>query len=982
MKNCIDILSEVFHRFPNKTALVFGDQSLTFAELQRRIEQVASALNEQGVMAGQIVPILLPRGVDPLVALFGIWHAGAAACILDANYPPDRIQNMREDCGTDLLIDSNWLQTAYRNDSNQNKLPPISPKPDDLAFIVFTSGSTGKPKGVMLPHHVITSVIENTLEFFQEDDIFLCTNPFSFVAILATAVAPLAGGITLHIADNIVRKDVAALADYVKANHISASLISPAMAPAFLKIADGRLRLLLTGSERVRDIYSEQTKCYCVYGASETGSLVSRFLIDRIYSNTPIGYADNGSRFYVLDENDSPVQQGEKGEICISGQIALGYLNRPELTAARFVPNPFSEGEDDKILFRTGDIGRILPNGAMEYVERKDWMIKVRGFRIEPGEIETVMLDSGLLLKAAVVGFTDRSGEQKLYGCYTADKLVSASLLREKIATKLPDYMLPAFLEQVESLPINANGKIDRSRIAPPDIAKYQAEYVAPTTEKERLLCDAFAQVLGLPQVGVNDDFVRLGGDSASAVEVQLLLPETMPVSAAALTGLRTPKAIAEKGIVDSIPIATDRKEWTVSYDEEWFLKKQAGNPNAAGHLINIAFTLSGNLDVEKLERSIQQLLVKHRVLRSAYHQDLKGHFKRTLANVPEVVLQRIRCPEDKIVDELKERNTPFELASGQLYRFFLFEIANDRHVLCCSAFHSILDGPGMQILWDELADLYSDRTDEQPRRPDFLDFAEWRETSPKYMADQAFYDHMFPDGLKINKMPMKVSPTEEPAPCDGAARHHFELSDLESGVKRYGISLFSLLAGALGLTLGKYCQSCDIVLCLVMNIRFANAELKKVLGMLADRFPIRLKWDDEQTLEDFLKTTDGLMTEILDHQGCSGRRWMKEAACEIDLDLTPIMNLNYRREVAMPSFLGLQIEPFPLPHFGDLPKILSMLGIMHQTKTGLDTAFLYPTRYFETDTAEGMNRCFARILQAITTGTNVSLSALLQDEN
>ena len=972
MKENFEILSETCSRHPDKTALIFGNESLTFAELQTRMGQVAAALRADGITAGNIVPILLPRGIDPIAALFGVWQLGAVVCLLDSTYPAERLQAIRQDCGTDFLIDSDWLQKAYR----QTGSPCYgSVGADDLAMIVFTSGSTGRPKGVMLPCHAVTSVVQNYRELFQVDDIFLCANPLSFVATLFTVIAPLTYGITVHVADDVTRKDVTLFADYVQKNNISAAFVPPAMAPGFLQLADGQLRILFTGSERVRNIYSEKTKCYCLYGASETAAGVTSFAIDQPYANTPIGYAMPGTRFYLLDENDQLVEQGETGEICISGQIALGYLNRPELTAERFIPNPFAEGENDKTLFRSNDLGRLLPNGALEYVNRKDWMIKVRGNRVEPGEIETVMLESASLEKAVVVGFSDKSGEQKLYGCYTAKEPVDPAMLRERIALKLPEYMLPAFLEQVVSLPVNLNGKIDRTKITPPDLAQYQADYAAPTNEKERQLCDAFAKVLGLPQVGIHDDFVRLGGDSASAVEVQLLLPKTMQISGAALTSLRTPERIAQEGVTETIPIAADRKEWKVTYDEEWFLKKQVLAPHVADHIINIAFSFSGNLDVEKLERSLRQLLLKHRVFRSVYHQDSAGRFIRTLTEVPDVVLQPIRCEKEKVLEEIKVRTTPFNIGSGPLYRFFLFETSAGHYVLCSSIFHSVLDGPGVQILWDELADIYSGRTEESSA-PDFLDFAEWRETNPRYVSDQEFYRQMFHDGFNINKMPWRV-PLQEPMPCDGTAQNRFEIALLEKGARSHGISLFSSLISALGLTLGKSCQSNDIVICLVMNMRFAHAELKRSLGMLADRFPIRLQWEKDQSLADFLKTTDGRLTQILHHQACSGRRWMKEVSSDIDPDLTPIMNLNYHREVSAPLFQGLQTESFPCPPISSPPVIQSMLGIMQQTAASLNVLFLYPTYYFDTETAEGMNQDFVHVLQKIAEGNDVAIADL-----
>ena len=436
-----------------------------------------------------------------------------------------------------------------------------------------------------------------------------------------------------------------------------------------------------------------------------------------------------------------------------------------------------------------------------------------------------------------------------------------------------------------------------------------------------------------------------------------------------------------EDGVADTIPFAADRKEWKVTYDEQWFLRKQVHDPASTRHLINVAFSLSGNLDIEKLERSLRQLLLKHRVLRSVYHQDATGNFIRTLKDVPEVVLQHIRCEKDKVLEEIRKRNVPFDLAEGPLYRFFLFETAAGQYVMYSALFHSVIDGPGVQILLKDIADMYSDRTEESSEKtPDFLDFAEWRETNPRYRTDQEFYRRMFDDGFKINKMPWRV-PLQEAMPCDGVARSRFEITPLENGARHHRVFLFSAFISALGLALGKYCRSDDVVLCLVMNARITNAAIKKTIrktvGMFADRFPIRLQWQNDQSLSGFLKATNDRFIEILHHQSCSGRKWMKETSHDFDPDLTPIVNLNFSREVPAIPFQELRIEPFPIPPLGAMPEVQSMLGILHQTATNLNASFMYPTYYFDTGSVEGMNEDFSRILRKIAECNDIPLAEL-----
>ena len=727
----IETLNATVSRCPEKTAVVAGNETVTFGEIKDRINKIAAILQADGITAGKIVPILLPHGPDAYAAMFAVWKIGAVVCILDMNYPSERIQTIRQECETDYVMDANRLEQAYQQ-SVIADIPAVSVSPDSLAMLVFTSGSTGKPKGVMLPRHVIDRVVQNiSNESLNQDDIYLNIAPISFVASLGMAVAPIALGTTTHIATDALRKDLKLLIGYIQKHKITGCFIPPAIAPIFLKYADGLLRTMFVGSERVRNTFSTKTKCYCVYGASETGSLLTMFTIDKPYDNTPIGFPVEGSKIYLLGEDNQPVPQGEIGEICVSGQIALGYWRSPELNSERFIENPFVKGET---LFRTNDLGRFLPDGALEFVNRKDWMLKVHGNRVEPGEIEAVMLENAKLSKAVVIGFTDASGETRLYGCYTATEVVDPAVLRKSLESKLPDYMVPAFLEQLDSLPINFNGKIDRTKIIPPDIAVHQTDYAAPTNEKERVLCDAFAEVLGLTQVGINDDFVHLGGDSISVVKVQLLLPKDMQVSGAAITSLRTPKRIAEEGIIlPSIPIAADRREWTVTFDEVTTLNRYLREPQAIGHNVNIPINLSGKLDIARLEKSIRHLLTENRVLRSVYRQDASEGFIRIIKDIPSVVLEHISCTRDTVMQAFAERNTPFDITTGPLYRFFLFETNTEEYTLLCSVFHSVIDGPGLQLLIDQLADLYSGRKEfTASETPDFLDYAQWVHTDTR----------------------------------------------------------------------------------------------------------------------------------------------------------------------------------------------------------------------------------------------------------
>ncbi|MDR3234870.1 MAG: AMP-binding protein [Planctomycetaceae bacterium] len=976
MKSFTELFMSVVERLADKPGLVYDGQTLTFAQLKdAAVKQAEVPYSGFG-----IVPIIEASPLDAVIKQIGYFLRGIPCTIVNSNYPKERIDYIVNECNSAV--------------------------PPDTAYTVFTSGSTGKPKGVLLSKKNLETLFNVHIGFFHENDTWLSLFPVHFVVELMLPVKLLLNGITAHPATDAVRKDVNAVCRYIQEKGITAVGVPPTLCNAVLRSTEDTLKILFTGSELVRNVYSSKTQVYIGYGCSETAGMVTSFAVDKAYSSTPVGKAIAGVKVYLLDDGGNlaaPGPNGEvQGEICVAQQAAGGYLNQKELTAERFVKNPFEKQDGCPALFHTRDIGQFLPDGNLQYIQRKDWMVKINGNLVEPGEIEVAALRFPNIDKAVAKDFKNANGETRLYLCYTASQKVEPEELRLHLERFLPDYMVPAFIEQKDSLPINQNGKIDRISIAPPDTAQYQAPYIAPANEHERLLCRAFADVLGLPQVGINDDFVRLGGDSVSAVQVQIQLPKTMSVSAAVLNRLRTPKALAEyfaseKNSTETdavIPHIVHQDEWAVSVDEEWFLKRYVNQPSLSTHIL-FAISLSGNLDVNRLGKAVRTLFERHRVLRSVYHQTADGHFTRTLGAVPPIPLQHVVLHtqnNEKITAAVLEKNVFFDLAGGQLCRFFLFETAPETHILCLNAFHSVCDGGSLPVILNGLAALYqqnsADTLSGETDVPDFLDFTEWRQTSSRSAADREFYTQMFSDGFlstgtpsrQHRLPPLRCNAPATPQPADGGSKVHFDYGGLEKPARQLGVSLFSLFVSAAGLALGQCCRSNEAVMSIVTNVRTAFPVLQNAVGMLADRFPIRLRWQKDQTLTDFIRHTDNLLSGIQQHQGYSGRKWMQDAAPDIDMDVTPTMNINYRQLPVLPVFQDLQTQAFPIPIilFADSPKISGILVFINrQRNTAFDTSLMYPTELFERTTIEGMHACFADILRHITDKKDVSLGNL-----
>jgi amino acid adenylation domain-containing protein len=698
-------------RLADKTALVFEEHAVTYGQLDAASSVIGCALAPQYGGNGQIIPVLLPRGPEAVAALLGIWKAGAAGTMVDMTYPPERIKDILEQCGSTFVIDAAWInaldplgKTASGNGT------PAKLARDQLALVVFTSGSTGRPKGVMLPHRGIAQSIKalGDLGILLESDSWLFIVSMAFVIFVTDVLVMLSIGGTVHIASEEVRSDPMKMIRYVGEHGITTMFLPPSSAGSFMEKLSIPLRALSTGTEKVGRLWTTTTKVYPFYGATETCSACFWFFLDKPYDNAPIGTPFAGSRIYLLDEDGREVPRGVPGEMYIAGaQVALGYLNLPELTAESFLPNPFSTDPAYGVLYRTHDLVRLLPEGTYEYIQRADWMIKVRGFRVEPGEIEIAIKKSAPVSEVVVVGFTSKTAENpddatRIYAVYTAKEKLDPQTIREALSRTLPAYMVPAFIEQLEALPKNARGKLDRSAIVPPDVERYKADYVPPVTETEKIICHAFARILGIERAGLLDDFTLLGGNSISAARIVSALPEAMGLSVGDILSRRIPKALAEHADVnahawsaaESLDSAEESAIELTPFHKifyyEWLL-----HPDSADYNITDSRYLYGSVSYERLNSTLITGLNNHVIMNSNIEVagDDRLVWKRR-ADIPagSRFLDSIDHP---LSDEALYRliSKPFDLEKDCLVRYFLIKEREGCYRFIFVGHHLVIDG-------------------------------------------------------------------------------------------------------------------------------------------------------------------------------------------------------------------------------------------------------------------------------------------------
>ncbi|MFA6539322.1 MAG: amino acid adenylation domain-containing protein [Negativicutes bacterium] len=567
-KTIVQMFAEQVRKNPDKPALVYNDKVYSYLRLDETANRLAALLIDKSVAVEEVVAIMVNRSEDIIICGLAALKAGAAFLPIDANYPEDRVRYLLEDSHakvllthSDLLIKSEGFSgeiIAVDNPEINIQLalfpasaPSVEIKPDNLAYIIYTSGSTGRPKGVLLEHRNLINLCAWVQHYHHIDaeDRSATYSGFGFDASIWEMYPFLLYGNTVYIVPDELRLLPVELGNYLDANKITIINLPTQFCEQFMALSDNKsLKTLVTGGDKLRQYIRKDYRLVNEYGPTEYTVSATAFPVDQYYDNIPIGKPLANTALYVIDRYGKLVPVGVPGELCISGaQLARGYLNRPELTAEKFVLNPFTSGDtlsnvqradlavehsqfaiqnsDYKKMYKTGDLVRWLPSGDIEFLGRIDSQVKIRGYRIELGEIEQQLLKINSIKDAFVIDM-ERSGSERFLVAYVVMQPGSGyeeADIKKQLAAELPDYMVPAYFVVMDSIPLTANGKIDKRALPQPELGE-RNEYVAPSTDAELDIAKVWKDVLGIEEVGINDNFFNLGGNSIKAISVMAKL--------------------------------------------------------------------------------------------------------------------------------------------------------------------------------------------------------------------------------------------------------------------------------------------------------------------------------------------------------------------------------------------------------------------------------------------------------------------------
>ena len=743
------LFEEQVKKNPHRIAVVFQDQKLTYEQLNERANQLANYLRKQGVKPETLVGLFLERSLEMIIAILGILKAGGAYVPLDINYPEERLAYMLSDSQVSIVLtqeslSSNlpenqarliYVDTDTENiekESSENLTTTINL--DNLAYVIYTSGSTGKPKGVLITHQGLGNLILAQSKTFgvDRDSRVLQFASSSFDASVSEIGMALGTGATLYLEtpENLLPSlDLIKLLQKEAITHVT---FPPSVLAA---LPDAELPDLITiivageaCSPQLRTKWSQGRKFFNAYGPTEVTVCATIADLSDESETFSIGRPINNTQVYILDSYLQPLPVGIPGEIYVGGMgLARGYLNQPELTASKFIANHFSN-ESNSRLYKTGDLGRYLPDGKIEFLGRVDNQVKIRGFRIELGEIESVLSENRKIKQVAVISNKNTAGDNYLeaYIVPAQAQPPSNNELRYFLKQKLPEYMIPSTFEMLEAMPLNSNGKIDKQALSIRKKSTFEddSNFIPPHTETEKILAQIWSEVLDLKKVGIRDNFFELGGDSIRSMQVitkanqlglhftakQLLEHQTIAELSTVVGAANSLKA--EQGIVTGIvPLLPIQK---------WFFEQNISPLESFKH--SHLLQVSSEVQIEALQSAIKKILLHHDALRMTFRplelgwQQFNPDFDQQIPLLVKDLSNLTRESEEECL-----KKTELELQSklkldhevalrdrGHLIQFALFKRGYaQNHLLLIMVHHLVIDGVSWDILLQDLSTVY-----------------------------------------------------------------------------------------------------------------------------------------------------------------------------------------------------------------------------------------------------------------------------------
>ncbi|KAK3815515.1 MAG: Non-ribosomal peptide synthetase module [Benniella sp.] len=1012
-------------RTPQATALVFSGQSITYAELNERANRLAHHLIGLGVLPDTCVAISVNRSLALIVGVLAILKAGGAYVPFDPTNPRDRLTSILEDSRPKVMLVEttgfSMLREAGVLDSNQkDTVYPVMVDPNDnlslhsanprvptltsrhLAYIIYTSGSTGKPKGVMIEHQgVVSRLQEHTLNTSSR---FLQFTPLSFDVSVLDMFTTLCSGASLHLLQEDSRRDLSRLWTYLQENSITHTSLTATVLQDIKGLSPLKTPLNLTFvgeilppalPDALQSILPDGSTITNEYGPTEATVAVVRWNCKSSFNGDliPIGRPIANVRIYLLDTNMLPVPLGAMGEVYIGGVgVARGYLNRPELTAGAFVPDPFVGGKDAR-MYKTGDLARYLPDGNIIFLGRSDHQVKIRGFRIELGEIEARLNDHPLVDKAAVIAFGEGSDKRLVGYVVTKPDDTLVKTLRTYLTSCLPEYMVPAAIVRLDSLPTNSNGKLDHKALPVPDSDAFARQiYDAPQGDVETTIAHIWAEVLNIDRVSRNDNFFALGGHSLLAVRLMnrlVLLGVQLPLSTifASPTLSSFAESVSrcpdkERSTYSTIHPIPRGEDLPLSFSQQrmWFLTQMEGISET--YHIPFVARLRGDLNRDAWQRAFDTLFARHEALRSAFVAIDGQPQVRLLPHdsgipIAWVDLQGTSDTELQLEKMItKEAKDPFDLAKGPLIRVLVVQLDTNEYVCLITQHHIVSDGWSSAIFHRELSTLYSSYCNGKPDplpplSIQYPDYAAWQR---QWLSGDRLETHTTYWKTALSDAPVLLNlPTDRPRPPEQSFAGDSIPIQLDSHLTRalkqlcqqHGVTLYMAVLAAWSCVLSRMSGQDDIVIGSPSANR-NHHQIESLIGLFVNTLALRIDLSGDPTVRQLLERIQKTSLDAQNHQDLPFEQVVDIVQPPRSLSHSPLFQVMFtlqNNEASEWDLPGLDVVDADSGY--DIAKFDLTLGLS-ESDHGIIGGMSYSTALFDRATVERHVGYLCSMLQAM----------------
>ncbi|WP_329793961.1 amino acid adenylation domain-containing protein [Lentzea sp. DG1S-22] len=989
-----ELVEQQVDRTPDALALIAADAELTYRELDERANRVAHHLRGLGVGPETRVGVCLPRTTDLIVTILGVLKAGGSYVPIDPAYPAERINHIVDDSNAHVLVAANDVHTtgtviAPDSFDGPTSRPANQASPDNLAYTIYTSGSTGRPKGVMIEHRQTAAMLTWASEAFTRDQLgqTLASTSICFDLSIYEIFTPLIVGATMTLAPN---NALDLVHDPQRYRHITLINTVPSVAQELLatdSFPPKAHTLNLAGEPLSPDLVARLHQhptikaLHNLYGPSEDTTYSTHAITKPQDRRTPIGVPLPGTTAHVLDSRLRPLPLGAIGELYLAGHgITRGYHDQPELTAARYLPDP---DQPSQRLYRTGDLARWRTDGQLDYHGRTDNQTKIRGHRIEPGEIETT-----LRRHPRITDVTVTTRRDQLVAYITTSESTATEEITTWLRTRLPEHLVPGTFVTLDRLPRTPNGKIDRNALPEPGLDQVAAGH-APRTAAEKLVARVWCELLELETVTTEDNFFALGGHSLLATrvthrlsaELQADVPLRLLLDHPTLADLA--RALPENGRPEALPLTPRR----AAADGSVVLPASSGqrrlwllcrlDPQAGlAYQITGAAEISGPLDVALLRESLRRAAFRHESLRTSV-REVGEEIVQVISPDPVVPFAEVDTADWQEV-AARFADEPFDLAQGPLFRVTVVHAAHDRHILLLSMHHVISDGWSLDVLLREISEHYTalaadgDAPVPPPGRAQFTDVAQFADSVAQ--ENLAFWrDH-------LAAAPTLDVPTDHPRPAHQTYNGTAIAAPLDTEVvhevaRTWGTTTFSVLATAFAIVLGRLAGQQSVVIG-TPNAAREHPESTGVIGFLADTIPLHLRLPSEGTLAEALRGVAESVVDVLRREHVSFAHLVQELRPERDQSRSPLFQAMLAVNGTPPEYRLAHSELRPVT----LPRRTSQFDLVLEVDERPDSItgrLVFNTDLFEEPTARLIADRVALVVRLMATEPDTALPDL-----